>query len=61
MFDNSGFVVNVGGGSASSTKTAVPSAGEAVRAVASGFGGLLSNPAFVVLVGLGLFLYLKHK
>lgn len=61
VFDNSGWAVNVGSGAATSEKTALPSAGETVKAVASGFGGLLNNPAFLVLVGVGLFLYLKHK
>lgn len=61
VFDNSGFVVNVGGGSASSTKTALPSATQAVQAAAAHAGALLGNPLFVIGVGLVLFLYLKHK
>jgi hypothetical protein len=60
-FDNSGFVVNLGGGTATSTKTALPSAAQAVQAAAAGVGGLLSNPVLIIAVGLGLFLYLKHK
>jgi hypothetical protein len=62
-FDNSGFAVNVGGGTAqaTSTKTALPSAAQAAQAVAAGAGSLLSNPAFIVVIGLGLYLYLKHK
>lgn len=67
-FDNSGFVVNVGGGYATSTNaktempaTAVPSPVQAARAVTASVGGLLGNPAFVVLVGVALYLYLKHK
>lgn len=60
-FDNSGFVVNVGGGSASSVKTALPSAAQAVQAATAHAGALLGNPLFVIAVGLGLFLYLKHK
>jgi hypothetical protein len=59
-FDNSGFVVNVGG-SAASTKTALPSAAQAVGAASAGLGALLSNPVIVIGIGLGLFLYLKHK
>ncbi|MYN45791.1 hypothetical protein GTP23_12110 [Pseudoduganella sp. FT93W] len=60
-FDNSGFTVNVGGGSASSNKTALPSPVQTMQAAAVHVGGLLSNPATVILVGLALFLYLKHK
>jgi hypothetical protein len=60
-FDNSGFVVNVGPGSATSTKTALPSAGQALQAAAAGVGGLLGNPVLIIAIGLGLFLYLKHK
>jgi hypothetical protein len=56
-FDNSGFVVNVGGGSASSEKIALPSAAAAV----AGAGKLLGNPLVIVAVGVALFLYLKHK
>lgn len=61
VFDNSGFVVNVGGGSASSVKTALPSAAQAVQAAGAGLGALLGNPVFIIAVGFGLFLYLKHK
>lgn len=60
-FDNSGFVVNVGSGTASSSKAALPSAAQAVQGVAAGVGSLLGNPLVIVAVGLGLFLYLKHK
>jgi hypothetical protein len=60
-FDNSGFVVNVGGGTASSSKTALPTAAQSVQAAVAGVGGLLSNPMIVIGVGLALFLYLKHK
>lgn len=64
-FDNSGFVVNVGPGTASSTNNktdpVMPSVRQAAQAVGAGIGGLLGNPVFVVLVGVGLYLYLKHK
>jgi hypothetical protein len=65
-FDSSGgFTLNIGGGSAhsstSKTQTTIPTAAQAVQVAAAGVGSLLSSPAFVVLVGLGLFLYLKHK
>ncbi|MEH6434241.1 hypothetical protein [Massilia sp. DD77] len=62
-FDNSGFVVNIGGGTATSTnaKTEMPTVRETARAVAAGAGSLLANPAFLVLIGVGLYLYLKHK
>lgn len=65
-FDNSGFVVNVGrGATASSSKTTLPTPGQAVSQalgqVAAVSGGLLGNPLFVIAVGVGLFLYLKHK
>lgn len=61
VFDNSGFVVNVGAGSASSSKTALPSASQVAGAVASSAGSLLSNPVFIIGVGVALFLFLKHK
>lgn len=62
-FDNSGFVTTNGAGSASATntKTALPSVGQVGQYAAASVGGLLANPAFVILAGLGLFLYLKHK
>lgn len=60
-FDNSGFVVNVGDGKASSGKTALPSPAQTAQAAAVHVGGLLSNPVTVILAGLALFLYLKHK
>jgi hypothetical protein len=60
-YDNSGFVVNVGSGSAASSKTSLPTASQAVQAVAAGAGSLLANPIFIIGVGLALFLYLKHK
>ena len=60
-FDNSGWVVNIGGGTASSTKTALPTTSQALGAVAASAGSLLSNPIFIIGVGLGLFLILKHK
>jgi hypothetical protein len=63
-FDSSGgFTLNIGSGSAVSTatRTPMPSATQALQAVASGTGSLLSNPAVVVLIGVALFLYLKHK
>lgn len=60
-----GFTLNIGSGKAEQTanrsRTSLPSAGQAVQAAAAGVGSLLSSPAFVVLVGLGLYLYLKHK
>lgn len=60
-FDNSGFVVNVGGGTASSSKTSLPTAAQAVGAAVASAGSLLANPVVIIAVGLGLFLYLKHK
>jgi hypothetical protein len=60
-FDNSGFVVNVGPGTASSSKTTLPSASQVGQMAAAGVGGLLSNPVTVIAVGLALYLYLKHK
>lgn len=65
-FDNSGFVVSVGrGATASSSKTSLPTPGQAVSQAlgqaAAVSGGLLGNPLFIVAVGVGLFLYLKHK
>lgn len=64
-FDNSGFVVNVGGGSASSVKTSLPTptqaAQQAAQAVGAVSASLLGNPLFVIAIGVGLFLYLKHK
>lgn len=60
-FDNSGFAVNVGGGAASSTKYTQPTATAAVQSAVSGVAGLLSSPVTVIVVGLALFLYLKHK
>lgn len=69
IFDNSGFVVSVGGGPATSTNNGnksttpgvIPGAAQAVRAVGASVGGLLGNPAFVVLVGVALYVYLKRK
>lgn len=61
VFDNSGFVVNVGGGSASSVKTAMPSPTETAQAAAYHAASVLSRPTTVILVALALFLYLKHK
>jgi hypothetical protein len=60
-FDNSGFVVNVGGGTASSTKTALPTATQTMQAAAAGVASTLSNPVFVIGAALALYLYLKHK
>lgn len=60
-FDNSGWSVNVGAGSANSTKTALPTANQVAGAVASSAGSLLANPIFIIAVGVGLFLFLKHK
>ncbi len=61
VFDNSGFVVNIGAGTATSTKTALPTPGQAVAGVAAGVGSLLQNPAFIIIAGVGLYLFLKHK
>lgn len=60
-FDNSGFAVNIGGGTNSTAKTAIPTAAQAAGAVASAAGSALSNPLVIIAVGLALFLYLKHK
>lgn len=60
-FDNSGFVVNIGGGTASSTKTALPTTAQALGAAAASATSLLGNPMFIIAVGVGLFLFLKHK
>jgi hypothetical protein len=65
-FDNSGgFTLNIGAGTARSTdtktQTAIPTAAQAAQVAAAGVGSLLGNPVFVIAVGLGLFLYLKHK
>ncbi|WP_373986991.1 hypothetical protein [Duganella sp. BuS-21] len=61
VFDNSGWSVNIGGGSATSSKTELPSATQVAGAAAAHVGGLLSNPLFIIGVGIGLFLFLKHK
>jgi len=60
-FDNSGFVVNIGGGTANSSKTQLPTPGQTLGAAAAHAGNLLSNPIFIIAVGVGLFLFLKHK
>jgi predicted lipid-binding transport protein (Tim44 family) len=64
-FDNGGdFNLNIGSGQQSATgrtNTSTPAAAQVARAAGQSVGSLLGNPLFVVLVGVGLFLYLKHK
>lgn len=60
-FDNSGFSVSVGGGTAQSTKSPLPNATAAVQHAVAGMGNLLSSPVTMIAIGLALFLYLKHK
>jgi hypothetical protein len=63
-FDTSGgFTLNIGAGRAESTatKTTLPTAAQAAQVAAAGIGGLLASPVFVIAVGMGLYLYLKHK
>lgn len=60
-FDNSGWNVVIGGGQASSNKTATPGVSQVAGAVAASAGSLLSNPVFIIGVGVALFLALKHK
>lgn len=66
-FDSSGFAVNVGSGSASSSKTALPSPVQSaqavmqgVGAVAAGVGGLFSDP-LVIIGGAVALLFLMRK
>jgi hypothetical protein len=64
-FDNSGdFSVNIGSGQQTPTgrtTTSTPAAAQVARAAGQSVGSLLGNPAFVVVVGIALFLYLKHR
>lgn len=60
-YDNSGWSVNVGPGTANSTKTSLPTASQAVSAAAGATVSALSNPIVIIAVGVALFLYLKHK
>lgn len=60
-FDNSGFNVSVGGGTAQSTKTSLPTATQALGAAAGTAASVLSNPLVMIALGMALFLYLKHK
>ena len=60
-YDNSGFSVNVGGGTAQSTKTALPPTAQAVGAAAGAAVNTLGNPLVIIALGMALFLYLKHK
>lgn len=68
-FDNSGFAVNTGAGSASATKTALPSpiqsaraVAQGVGAVAAGVGGLFSDPLVIIGGAVALlFIMRKHK
>lgn len=60
-FDNSGWSVNIGGGTASSTKTSLPTTTQAVGAAAGAAVSTLSNPLVIIAIGVAVFLYLKHK
>jgi len=60
-YDNSGFVVNIGGGTANSSKTQLPTAAQTLGAAGAAAGSLLSNPIFIIALGVGVFLLLKHK
>ena len=64
-FNNSGdFNLNIGAGQQSATgrtTTSMPPAAQVARAAGQSLGSLLGNPVFVVLVGVGLYVYLKHK
>ncbi|MTV36279.1 hypothetical protein [Duganella radicis] len=61
VFDNSGFAVSIGGGTVATSKTDAPTVPQSVGHVVNGVAGLLSSPVTVIVVGLALFLYLKHK
>lgn len=61
-FDNSAWSVNVGPGASQTTsKTDLPTTAQALGAAAASAGSLLSSPVFIIAVGIGLFLFLKHK
>jgi hypothetical protein len=61
-FDNSGWSVNIGPGASQSTnRTDLPSTAQALGAAAASGASLLSNPMFIIALGLGVFLFLKHK
>lgn len=61
-FDNSGWAVNIGTGASQTTsRTDLPSTSQALGAAAAQATSVLGNPLFVIAVGVGLFLFLKHR
>lgn len=59
-YDNSGFVVSVGSsGATSSAKSGIPSVADALGATSGAIGGILSNPLLLILIGVGVYFYMK--
>jgi hypothetical protein len=59
-FDSSGWTVNAGSGSATATRTSLPTATQSLQAASAGIAGALGSP--VILIALVLaYVVMKHK